>query len=121
MDDIHLSCQARLAKDGDAPLAPSDYFGVRGPADPPGTPVILYGASWCSACHAAAEYMARLGIPFVEKDVEEDRAARDSVAAKMQTAGLGPKAGRVLPVMDVRGTIIAGFVPCVLERAWAAR
>jgi glutaredoxin len=85
---------------------------------PAGTPVVLYGASWCEACHVAADYMRRHDIAFVERDVEADDGAADEFHALLTKAGFDK--ARVLPVMDVRGTIVLGFRLCPLEQAWSA-
>ncbi|MGH7296792.1 MAG: glutaredoxin family protein, partial [Polyangiaceae bacterium] len=53
-----------------------------------GTPVVVYGASWCAACRAAAEYMDRRGIPFEERDVDDDAGARRERAHALSLAGL---------------------------------
>ena len=70
--------------------------------------VILYATSWCPACRAARDYMKQHGIPFVEKDIEQDR---DAAAELLQKArGQGISASGV-PVLDVNGTLMQGFDP----------
>lgn len=96
IDDLHAQCQA----------------------DPPGTPVVVFGASWCGACRIAAEYMTRERIPFVERDIEKDPAARAQANAALIAAGLRGDLD-TLPVIDVRGTVIRGFDSCIVEQAWA--
>jgi glutaredoxin len=95
---------------------PSRVFAVPASPKPAGTPVVVYGASWCSACRVAEEYMHRRGIPFEARDIEDDQAEDDRLAA-LRGAGLPESKG--IPVIDVRGTVTVGFNPCVLERAWA--
>jgi glutaredoxin len=68
--------------------------------------VIIYGASWCSACHDAAAYLRRKGVPFIEKDIEEDAAANREMRTKLAKAGL-PRGS--IPVIDVRGRVMVGF------------
>jgi glutaredoxin len=68
--------------------------------------VILYGASWCGACHEAAAYLRRKGIAFVEKDIEEDANAAREMQAKLAHAG---KRSGSIPVLDVRGRVLVGF------------
>lgn len=121
IDDAHARCQAHLASIGWQPVPRSETVGVRTPADPPGTPVVVYGASWCGACHLAAQYMTREHIPFVERDVEKDPAARASANAALIAAGLRSENLHRLPVIDVRGTVLLGFDSCTLEQAWAAQ
>jgi glutaredoxin len=68
--------------------------------------VIIYGASWCSACHEAAAYLKRKGVNFVEKDIEVDPNAAREMQAKLAHAG---KRGGSIPVIDVRGKVMVGF------------
>jgi glutaredoxin len=68
--------------------------------------VIIYGASWCGACHEAAAYLKRKGIAFIEKDIEEDANAAREMQVKLAHAG--QRAGSI-PVLDVRGKVMVGF------------
>jgi len=76
--------------------------------------VIIYGASWCGPCHQAAAHLKKKGVPFVEKDIEEDRGAAREMHAKLQAAG---KRGGSIPVLDVRGRILVGFDADAVDRA----
>jgi glutaredoxin len=117
MADFHVACQARMGTDGGLSDAPA---GAPAAVDAQAaTPVILYGASWCEACGVAKRYMTWLHIPFVDRDVEEDPSAAGALAATMKASGLADHPYG-LPVLDVRGTVMVGFSPCNLERAWAA-
>lgn len=85
--------------------------------DPSGVarpPVIIYGASWCGACHEAAAYLRKKGIPYVEKDVEKDPGANDEMKAKLRRFGL-PNGS--IPVIDVRGKVMVGFDPNEVDEA----
>lgn len=87
------------------------------PHDPSGVarpPVIIYGASWCGACHEAAAYLRKKGIPYVEKDVEKDSAANDEMKGKLRRFGL-PNGS--IPVIDVRGKVMVGFDPNEVDEA----
>jgi len=75
------------------------------PEEPSGD-VTLYMASWCGACKAAARYLKSRDVPFVEKDIEKDRAAAAEMQQKAQAAGKTP---RGVPVIDFRGNIMLGF------------
>jgi glutaredoxin len=102
-----------------APAAPSASAAASAAAPSPSglpgrPPVIIYGASWCGPCHQAQAYMKRRGIPFVEKDIEEDAGAAREMQAKLAKAGL--RSGSI-PVIDVRGKILVGFDPGSVERA----
>jgi glutaredoxin len=76
--------------------------------------VILYGASWCGACHEAAAYLKRKGVAFIEKDIEEDANAAREMQAKLAHAG---KRSGSIPVLDVRGKVMVGFNPREVDSA----
>jgi glutaredoxin len=76
--------------------------------------VIVYGASWCSACHQAQAYLKKRGIVFIEKDIEKDPIAAQEMQGKLKRAGLR---GGSIPVIDVRGHIMVGFDPQSIEDA----
>lgn len=65
------------------------------------TKVTIYSADWCAFCHAAKDYLKKLGVAFTEKNVEENRDyAQESV----------DKSGQMgIPVLDIDGEIIIGF------------
>jgi glutaredoxin len=87
-------------------------------APPPAQPqVIIYGASWCGPCHQAEAHLKRKGIPYVEKDIEQDSGAAREMQAKLAKAG---KRGGSIPVLDVRGQIIIGYDAATLDRALSA-
>ncbi len=79
--------------------------------------VVIYGASWCSACHTAADFLRKKGIQFVEKDIEREPAAAMEMQEKLRQNGL---AGGSIPVIDVRGTVMQGFDPQRVEAALLA-
>ena len=83
-------------------------------AHPAGFTVIVYGASWCNACHQAVAYLKRRKVPVVEKDIEQDPAAESEMRAKLGRAGVH---GGSIPVIDVKGKILVGFEPHALEAA----
>lgn len=65
------------------------------------TNVIIYSADWCAFCHAAKDYFDKLGVKYLEKNVEsEPEAAKEAVEKSQQTG---------IPVIDIQGTIIVGF------------
>lgn len=63
--------------------------------------VIIYSADWCAFCHAAKDYMDKLGVTYIVKDVEHDREAMQESVAKSHQMGI--------PVLDIAGDIIIGF------------
>lgn len=76
--------------------------------------VVIYGASWCGACHQAADYLRANNIPFIERDIErEPDAARDMMArAREQGVPTGS-----IPIIDVNGRLLVGFNPDAIQRA----
>jgi glutaredoxin len=110
-----------LAGAGPAQSAPPQGAQPEG-ADPgaaPGKPsgrhvVIIYGAEWCGACHEAARYLRRKGVPYVEKDIEKEPEAAREMQQKLAAKGLH---GGSIPVIDVRGKIMVGFDPGQIDSA----
>lgn len=76
--------------------------------------VIIYGASWCGPCHQAQAYLKKRGVPFVEKDIEDDPGAAAEMQKKLQRAGIR---GGSIPVIDVKGKILVGFSPGAVDAA----
>lgn len=79
--------------------------------------VIVYGASWCKACHQAMAYMKKKGIAFVDKDIEKDTAAEREMRSKLARAGINTGS---IPILDVRGKILVGFSEQSLDQALGA-
>ncbi|HEX8789482.1 MAG TPA: glutaredoxin domain-containing protein [Polyangiaceae bacterium] len=78
-----------------------------GSTKPPGRAlVVIYGASWCGACHDAEKYLRSKGVPYVEKDIEKDPGAAREMQDKLAKNGL--RSGSI-PVIDVRGKVMVGF------------
>jgi glutaredoxin len=106
---------------GAGPQPPANPSGSA--AESPGPPatvgamVIIYGAEWCSACHDAARYLRRKGVPYVEKDIEKDADAAREMQAKLARNGL--RAGSI-PVIDVRGKVMVGFNASEIDAALGA-
>jgi glutaredoxin 3 len=65
------------------------------------TKPIIYSATWCAFCHAAKQYLDKLGVAYDDRDVEKDQEfARESVEKSGQMG---------IPVIDIDGEIIIGF------------
>ncbi|MEZ4408762.1 MAG: glutaredoxin family protein [Polyangiales bacterium] len=98
------------------PAAPSAGAGAttaqRAPSGQPD--VIVYGASWCSACHQAAAYLRSRHVAFVEKDIEQDPSAAREMQEKAARAGVPTGS---IPILDVRGHILRGFSAPAIEQA----
>lgn len=65
------------------------------------TNVTVYSATWCAFCHAAKDYLDKLGVKYTDKDVEADPASGLEAVDKSGQRGI--------PVLDIGGTIIVGF------------
>ena len=75
---------------------------------------IIYGASWCGACHQAAAYLKQKKVPYVEKDIEADNGAAAEMQGKL--AKIGQRGGSI-PVLDIRGRVMVGFNPHQVDEA----
>jgi glutaredoxin-like YruB-family protein len=65
--------------------------------------VIIYSTTWCAFCKTEKQYLEKLGVSFVEKDVEEDKEAYEELMQKIGGNFQG------VPVTDLAGTIVLGF------------
>lgn len=63
--------------------------------------VTIYSATWCAFCHAAKDYLTKMGVPYEDKDIEKDRKYAQECFDKSGQTGI--------PVLDIDGTIIVGF------------
>lgn len=70
--------------------------------------VTIYSADWCAFCHAAKDYLDKLGVKYVVKDVEKDPAAGQEAVEKSGQRGI--------PVIDIGGNIIVGFDRPTIDR-----
>lgn len=93
----------------------------QGATDPPPAPgkigagsgqVILYATAWCGACKTARKYLTERGVPYVDKDIEQDQAAAQELLAKAKAAGVSASG---VPVLDVGGTLVQGFDQARIE------
>ena len=66
--------------------------------------IAIYSTTWCAFCKTEKQYLDKLGIPFVEKDIESDKEAYEELMAK---SGEGGYQG--VPVTDIAGTLVLGF------------
>jgi len=72
--------------------------------------VIMYMTSWCGYCRKAREYINSLGVRLTEYDVDKDR----SKSSEMLSKSGGAKG---VPLIDVEGVIIKGYVPDAIKTA----
>lgn len=63
--------------------------------------ITVYSATWCAFCHAAKDYLDKLGVKYEDKDVEQDPAYANEAVSKSGQMGI--------PVLDIDGDIIIGF------------
>ncbi|HUD06738.1 MAG TPA: glutaredoxin domain-containing protein [Candidatus Saccharimonadales bacterium] len=71
--------------------------------------ITIYSADWCAFCRAAKDYLTKLDIKFIEKNVEQDPAAGQEAVSKSGQMGI--------PVIDVDGKVIIGFNKPSLDSA----
>ena len=65
------------------------------------TKVTVYSASWCAFCHAAKDYLDKLGVAYDDKDIESSPdIAREAVEVSGQTG---------IPVLKIGSKVIIGF------------
>ena len=73
--------------------------------------VILFRTSWCGYCKKAATYMQSKNIPFIERDIETD------TAAKAEYKKLGGPGG--VPFMVFGDKTLAGFSEAPFDKNYA--
>ncbi|TRX75373.1 glutaredoxin family protein [Pseudomonas mangiferae] len=73
--------------------------------------VVLYATSWCGYCAKTRALLKEHAIPYREWDVEQSDEGRRAFRA------LG---GRGVPLVVVRGTVIAGYDPDGVLAAYRA-
>lgn len=65
--------------------------------------ITIYSTSWCAFCHTEMQWLDKLGIPYVAKDVEADKEAYEELLVKNGGSFTG------VPVTDIAGDIVLGF------------
>lgn len=118
MASVRLSSLGRLAWSALVALALglAASSGCGSPPIPPASAsqrarvrVTLYSTRWCPACASARQWLARRGIPFHERDVEQSR------DASARLARLNPS--RSVPTLEIEGQVVVGFVAEELRAA----
>lgn len=72
------------------------------------TKPIIYSATWCAFCHAAKQYLDKIGVAYEDRDVEsKPEYATESVEKSGQMG---------IPVIDIDGEIIVGFDRAKLDK-----
>ncbi len=62
--------------------------------------VVVYSSSTCPYCVMAKEYLEEKGIPYVEKNIQTDKSARNEL---MKMGHMG------VPVLIIDGEEVVGF------------
>lgn len=75
--------------------------------------ITVYSTSWCAFCHTEMQWLDKLGIPYIAKDIEADKAAYDELLGKIGGEFRG------VPVTDVAGDIVLGFDRPKLQQSMA--
>lgn len=65
--------------------------------------VIIYSTSWCAFCKTEKQYLEKLGVAYVDKNVEDDKAAYEELMGKIGGNFKG------VPVTDIDGEVVLGF------------
>lgn len=65
--------------------------------------ITIYSTSWCAFCHTEMQWLDKLGIPYIAKDIEADKVAYD----ELMTKSGGNFSG--VPVTDIAGDLVLGF------------
>lgn len=65
--------------------------------------ITIYSTSWCAFCHTEMQWLDKLGIPYVAKDIEADKEAYEELMSKSNGGYQG------VPVTDIKGELILGF------------
>ena len=65
--------------------------------------VIIYSTTWCAFCKTEEQYLTKLGVSYVKKDIEEDKEAYEELMEKSNGGFQG------VPVTDIAGDLVLGF------------
>lgn len=65
--------------------------------------VTIYSTNWCAFCSTEKQWMDKLGVKYISKNIEEDEDAKTELMEKLGGNFQG------VPVTDVAGEIILGF------------
>lgn len=65
--------------------------------------ITVYKTSWCAFCHTEMQWLDKLGIAYIAKDIEADKEAYAELMSKNGNNFQG------VPVTDIAGDLILGF------------
>ena len=72
--------------------------------------VVMYMTTWCPYCRKAREYINSLGVRLTEYDVDKDKSKNSEMLSKSGGA-------KGVPLIDIEGMIIKGYVPDAIKAA----
>jgi len=104
---IFLSCLTTAAYSNEQGLninrvsAAENKKGLRKNSD---IQVVMYMTDWCPYCRKAGKYIKSLGVNLIEYDVEKNENRKKEM--KVLSGG-----SAMVPLIDVEGIIIRGYVP----------
>lgn len=75
--------------------------------------VTIYSTTFCAFCATEKQWLDKLGVKYVSKNIEEDEAANKELLEKLQGNFVG------VPVTDIGGEMILGFDRPKLQAALA--
>lgn len=65
--------------------------------------VTIYSTSWCAFCKTEKQYLDKLEVGYVEKNIEDDKEAYEELMGKIGGNFKG------VPVTDIDGEVVLGF------------
>jgi glutaredoxin 3 len=68
--------------------------------------VVMFSTSWCPSCRSARQFLSQSQVPYVELDVEKNKAAAQQMVAIQQQRGM--RVGSV-PLIVVGNQVFQGF------------
>lgn len=71
--------------------------------------VILYRTDWCPYCKKAHDFLVSRGVRLTEYNIDKNKEKREEMRRKSDSNNI--------PVIDVEGEIITGFVPGAISSA----
>ena len=75
--------------------------------------ITIYSAQWCGFCHAAKNYLDKLGVKYEDRDVDNNPEFAQEAVSKSGQMGI--------PVIDIDGQIIMGFNRPEIDAALKAK
>lgn len=73
--------------------------------------VTVYSTTWCAFCATEKQWLDKLGVKYVSKNIEEDEAANKELLEKLNGNFTG------VPVTEINGEMILGFNRPALQEA----